>query len=383
MTRRQLLILVAALAVLAAVGAWIMQSQRTAWGPGDSRIGQRLVPGLKLEDVAQVALSDATATLNLVRHEGGWIAKERADFPVEAERVSTLLMKLVELKIVQAEPLPAAQRARLELAEPGAADAAGVGTRLELKDGAGKQIARLLLGKKVAARTAAAGPSPEQGVPTGRYVMPGTDTGSVVLVSDPLGTAEAKPEAWLSKDLIRADQIRSITAAGFDGKERFSLSRATDSYDWKLAGGGKPDLQKAQDAVGSFQSMSLIDVVADPGSAAAGLERPIVIRARTQDGLTYTLRVGSKTADDRYYLAIALSGDPATTRTAGKNETAEEKEKQDKAFAENRAKLMEKLEREKKLERWTYLVAKSAVEPVLRERAQLLPEKKAKDGKKS
>ncbi|OGA27233.1 MAG: hypothetical protein A3I01_04940 [Betaproteobacteria bacterium RIFCSPLOWO2_02_FULL_65_24] len=380
MTRKQFLILVAALAALAAAGAWIMQSQRTAWGPGDSRIGQRLVAGLKLEEVAEVALRDASATLTLVRRDGTWVIKERADFSADAERVRELLLKLVELKIVQAEPVAQAQRARLELAEPGAAAGTGAGTLLELKDGTGKTMARLLLGKKVTARTAAEGPSPEQGVPTGRYVMPGTETGSVALVSDPLGAAEAKPDAWLSKDLIRAERVRTITASGPDGRQRFSLSRETESYDWKLAGGGKPDLQKAQDALNPLQGMSLSDVV--PDSAATGLDRPIVIRAQTLDGVTYTLRVGSKTAEDRYFISISVNGELAAARTAGKSETAEEKEKQDKAFAENRARLLEKLEREKKLERWTYLVARTAVEPLLRERAQLLPQKKAKDSKK-
>jgi hypothetical protein len=382
MTRKQFLILVAALAALAAVGAWIMQSQRTAWGPADSRIGQRLVAGLKLEDVAEVALRNASATLTLVRRDGAWVVKERAEFSADAERVRELLLKLAELKIVQAEPVAEAQRARLELAEPGAAAGTGAGTILELKDGRGKSMTRLLLGKKVTARTAAEGSSPEQGVPTGRYVMPGTETGSVMLVSDPLGAAEAKPDAWLSKDLIRADGVRSITASGPDGRERFSLSRQTDSYDWKLAGGAKPDLQKAQDALSPLQGMSLSDVVPDPGSAAAGLDRPIVIKAQTVDGVTYTLRVGSKTADDRYFVSISVSGEPAVARTAGKSETAEEKEKQDKVFAENRTRLLEKLEREKKLGRWTYLIARNVIEPLLREHAQLLPEKKPKDVKK-
>ena len=318
----------------------------------------------------------------MYKRQGTWVIKERSDFPADAERVRELLLKLAELKIVQAEPVAASQRARLELAEPGAAAGTGAGTLLELKDGTGKTMTRLLLGKKVTARTEAPGPSPEQGVPTGRYVMPGSQTESVALVSDPLGAAEAKPDAWLSKDLIRAERVRSITASGPDGRERFSLSRETESYDWKLGGGGKPDLQKAQDAVGSLQGMSLADVVPDPGSAAAGLDRPIVIRARTLDGVTYTLRVGSKTADDRYFVSISVSGEPVAARTAGKSETAEEKEKQDKAFAENRARLLEKLAREKKLDRWTYLVARTAVEPLLRERAQLLPEKKPKDGKK-
>ena len=380
MTRKQFLILVAALAAFAAAGAWIMQSQRTAWAPADSRIGGRLVAGLKLEDVAQVALRDAVSTLTLMRRDGAWAVKERADFPADAERVRELLLALIELKVVQTEPVAQAQRARLELAEPGAA--AGAGTLLELTDGAGKSMARLLLGKKVTTRTAAAGPSPEQGVPTGRYLLSGTETGSVALVSDPLGAAQAKPDAWLSKDLIRAERVRSVAATGPDGRERFALSRETESYDWKLAGGGKPDLQKAQDAVSALQGMTLSDVVPDPASASAGLDRPIVVKAQTLDGVTYTLRVGSKTADDRYFISISVGGEPAATRAAGKNETAEQKEKQDKAFAESRVRLLQNLEREKKLERWTYLVARAAVEPLLRERAQLLPEKKARDRKK-
>ena len=130
MTRKQLIFLIAALAVLAAAGAWIMQSQRTAWEPGDSRIGQRLVAGLNLEDVVEVALRDASATLTLVRRDGGWVVKERADFQADAERVRDLLLKLVELKIVQAEPVAPAQRARLDLAEPGAAAGTGAGTLL-------------------------------------------------------------------------------------------------------------------------------------------------------------------------------------------------------------------------------------------------------------
>jgi len=64
MTRKQFLILLAALAVLAAAGAWLMQSRRTTWTSADARIGQRLLAGLKVEDVAEVGLRDGAATLN-------------------------------------------------------------------------------------------------------------------------------------------------------------------------------------------------------------------------------------------------------------------------------------------------------------------------------
>lgn len=376
MTRKQFFVLLAALVVLLAAGLLLMRSQQSAWKPGDSRIGQRLMPGLKLEDVATVSIRDPDATLTLARREGGWRVKERADFPADADRVRELLLRLVELKVVQTEAVAEAQRARLQLLEPGAAQE-GAGTRIELKDGGGAVLARLLLGKKVTAMVAGAAFGPETGVPTGRYAMTGDESGTVVLVSEALAQAEAKPGSWLSKELIRVERAKSISASGPDGKQRFAVSRDSEASDWKLAGGGKPDPGRVQDVASALASLSLADVVAEPAKADTGLDRAVVVKARTFDELAYTIRIGAKARDDRYYAAISASGDPPAARSAGKGESAEEKAKQDKTFEERRAKLAERLAHEKALERWTYLVPGSSIEPLLRERAQFLPEKKA------
>ena len=376
MTRKQFFVLLAALVVLLAAGLLLMRSQQSAWKPGDSRIGQRLMPGLKLEDVATVSIRDPDATLTLARREGGWRVKERADFPADADRVRELLLRLVELKVVQTEAVAEAQRARLQLLEPGAAQE-GAGTRIELKDGGGAVLARLLLGKKVTAMVAGAAFGPETGVPTGRYAMTGDEPGTVVLVSEALAQAEAKPGSWLSKELIRVERAKSISASGPDGKQRFAVSRDSEASDWKLAGGGKPDPGRVQDVASALASLSLADVVAEPAKADTGLDRAVVVKARTFDELAYTIRIGAKARDDRYYAAISASGDPPAARSAGKGESAEEKAKQDKTFEERRAKLAERLAHEKALERWTYLVPGSSIEPLLRERAQFLPEKKA------
>ncbi len=376
MTRKQFFVLLAALVVLLAAGLLLMRSQQSAWKPGDSRIGQRLMPGLKLEDVATVSIRDPDATLTLARREGGWRVKERADFPADADRVRELLLRLVKLKVVQTEAVAEAQRARLQLLEPGAAQE-GAGTRIELKDGGGAVLARLLLGKKVTAMVAGAAFGPETGVPTGRYAMTGDESGTVVLVSEALAQAEAKPGSWLSKELIRVERAKSISASGPDGKQRFAVSRDSEASDWKLAGGGKPDPGRVQDVASALASLSLADVVAEPAKADTGLDRAVVVKARTFDELAYTIRIGAKARDDRYYAAISASGDPPAARSAGKGESAEEKAKQDKTFEERRAKLAERLAHEKALERWTYLVPGSSIEPLLRERAQFLPEKKA------
>ena len=71
-----------------------------------------------------------------------------------------------------------------------------------------------------------------------------------------------------------------------------------------------------------------------------------------------------------------MTGNFPKERTPGKEEKAEDKEKLDKEFAESRKKLEEKLKSVKAFEKWTYVVSKWTVDPFLKERKDLLVEKK-------
>ncbi len=377
MSRKQFLIALAVLAVLAAAGAGVIVSDRSGWNTTDSRAGQKVVAGLRISDVAEIAIRDAAGELHLVRGESGWSVRERAGFSAETDRIGELLVKLAELKVVQSEPLPESQRARLELVEPKDKAGQGAGTLLELKDAKGGTLARLLLGKKVLKSTTVASLGRGEAEATGRYLTAGSDAGTMLVVAEPLTQVEAKPDAWLVKDLIRADGARSITSSK-DGKLRWTVTRERESADWKLAGSAeKPDLQKATDLASSLNWVNLVDVVADPAKVDTGLDHAVVIKAETFDGPSYTLRIGNR-AGDNYYVRVAVSGEPRKTRAPAKDEKAEDKAKKDKEFEEQRKKLVEKLEREKKLDKWTYLVGKNVVEPLLRDRSQLMPEKKKK-----
>lgn len=378
MNRRQFLIALAVLVVLAGAGAGIVLSERASWKSADSRSGQKLIADLRIDQVAEIGVRDAAGELHLVRGEAGWSVRERAGFAAETDRVAELLVKLAELKILQSEALPDAQRARLELVEPGN-KAQGAGTLLELKDTKGATLARLLLGKKVIKSAAVASLSRGEAEATGRYLTQGVDAGTMLIVAEPLAQVESKAEPWLVKDLVRADGAKSI-AASKNGNLRWRVTRDSESLDWKLTGSGeKPDLQKATDLASSLGWVNLVDVVADPAKVDTGLAHAVVIKAETFDGPSYTLRIGNR-AGDNYYVGVAVAGEPRKTRVPAKGEKVEDKAKNDKDFEERRAKLVERLEREKKLEKWTYLVGKNVVEPLLRDRAQLLPEKKAKKG---
>ncbi len=374
MNRRQFLLALAVLAVLAAAGAAVVLSERAAWTAADSRAGQKVIAGLRLSEVAEIAILDPAGELHLARGEAGWSVRERAGFAAETDRIAALLVKLAELKIVQSEPLPESQRARLELLES-KDKAAGAGTLIELKDAKGGSLGRLLLGKKIVKSSPVASLSRGETEATGRYLTAGGEAGTMLAVGEPLTEVESKPELWLVKDLLRVDGAKSISSSK-DGRQRWSVTRETESADWKFAGSKeKPDLQKATDLASSLGWVNLVDVVADPVKADTGLDHAIVIRADTFDGISYTLTVGNK-AGDNYYVRVAVAGEPRKTRTPAKGEKAEDKAKNDKEFEERRKKLIENVEREKKLERWTYLVAKNGLEPLLRDRPGLMPEKK-------
>src|SRR5256885_3510474 len=241
-------------------------------------------------EFAEVATVDRAGELHLVRGEIGWSVRERAGFAADTDRIAALLVKLAELKIVQSEPLPESQRARLELLEP-KGKAAGAGTLVELKDAKGGSLGRLLLGKKTVKSSPVASLSRGEAEATGRYLVAGGEAATVLAVGEPLAEVESGPEQWLVKDLLRADGAKSISSSK-DGKQRWSVARETESADWKFTGSKeRPDLQKATDLASSLGWENLVDVVADPAKADTRRDHAIVIKADTFDGPTYILRV--------------------------------------------------------------------------------------------
>jgi hypothetical protein len=370
MSRKQFLVAVAVLVVLAAAAGGVALSDRSAWTNTDARAGQKAISGLKIADVAEITIRDSSGELHLQRGVSGWTVRERADFPADTDRVAAMLVALAEAKVVQSEPVPESQRARLELVEP-KDKAAGAGTVVELKDAKGGTLGRLLLGKKIVKPSAMASLGRPETDATGRYVLAGDDAKTMLALGDPLLQAVANPQIWVVKDLLRVEGSKTISSS-----KGWTVSRNTEGMDWKLGGSGQtPDLQKATDLSSSLGWVNLVDVVADPAKADTGLDHPVTIQSRTFDGLTYTLKIG-KPADSNYYVRFAVAGEPPAKRTPGTNEKAEDKAKKDKDFDDRRKKLLEKVQGEKKLEGWTYLVAKTTVDPLLRDRAQLLPEKK-------
>ncbi|MEN3352027.1 MAG: hypothetical protein V7640_185 [Betaproteobacteria bacterium] len=372
MNRKQFLILFLALIVLGGAGLALFWQDISDYRASGAKIGAKLLPGLKVGDVAQMQLRDAKSSVTLVRKDR-WVVQERNGYPADFKMISDLIIKLADLKVVQADSIGEALLPRVELLEPGKGE--GAGTQVELKDAAGKTLANVVLGKKILKKDPG-NPLPiaQDGVPAGRYVRTLGGKDRVVVVSDPLAIAEAQPGRWLDKDFFKADRIRTLAVAN-EGRTPWKITRDVEWGQWKFAGGGGDlDPSAAVGAVNALGNLTFSDVALDAkpeqGSAST------TVTADTFDNLIYTLRIGKPKTGEDYLVGVSVSGEPPRERQPEKDEKAEQKAQRDKDFAESRKRLESRLAREKALAQWTYVVDAKQIAPLLKTREQMVARRK-------
>jgi hypothetical protein len=378
MNRNQLILLLVALAVIGGAGLVLLQRHQKSWTESEQQIGQKLFKNYQFNDVAAIHIKGDT-DLTLARKDDGWHVEQRGSYPANVTQIRELLIKMGDMKVVQSDPIGASQLARLHLAEPG--KGAEAATLLEFKDAQGKTLQSLLLGKKHTREQPerpARMPFGEEGFADGRYVMLGGDTKTLLTISDALNNVDPKPAEWLDKDFFKLDKPQSVSFVSTNASNSWTLSRATESAPWVLAdlkAGEVLDSNKVSSLSSSLSYPSFVDVAADPAPDKTGLDKPLTVTIQTFDHFTYTFKIGHKTPENDYNLNLAVTADIPAARAPGKDEKADEKTKLDKEFQEKTKTLQDKLNKEKALAKWTYLVNTWLVDPFIRDRAQLMVEK--------
>jgi hypothetical protein len=288
---------------------------------------------------------------------------------------------LGDLKVVQSDSIGPSQLARMHLAEPGkGADSAVL---LELQDAQGKPLQSLLLGRLHMHESERPSPGPfggGEGFPDGRYVMLAGDPKIVLTISDALSSADPKPAGWLDKDFFKIEKPLVISFVSTNATNSWKVSRATDSSPWALAepkAGETLDSNKVSTLSSALSYPSFVDVVADAAPDKTGLDKPLIVTLETADHFTYTLKIGHKTPENEYNLNFAVTADIPAARTPGKDEKADEKTKLDKEFQDKTKQQQDRLKNEQSLASWTYLVSTWMVDPLIRDRSQLMVDKAA------
>jgi len=350
MNARIALVLVALLVVLGG-GALVYRYQESARRPENvGTLGRPLLKDVQVANIASIRIVEPQATLTLQRKDDGWGIAERRGFPADLAKVREFVLKLIELKVGQSEPIGEKDRARLNL------DARA--TQVELNGADGKPLAKLVVGKKYFKREVE---NPEKTPADGRFVgLPG-EAGTVYIVSDPLAQASAKSADWIDRTSFEVEKVKTLEVRLANG-ERWRLERAADNADWKLAG-ARPDEKldggRANAASYSLSMLELADVAPDDAKDT-GLDKPALIDASTFDGLAYSIKVG-RPEGDNYYVRFSASGS-APAEASGPD-------------AERIKKLRERAPREKLLQEYVLLIPKSKLEDTLKPRAELLEKK--------
>jgi hypothetical protein len=267
----------------------------------------------------------------------------------------------------------------MDLLPPG--QGSNTATQIELRDGAGKILKSLLLGKKhlqKSSRPSPFGESDEGGWPDGRYVMADPKSGKVALVSDAMTDLEPQAEHWINKDFFRVENARSLEVDYPEATNSWRLTRESESGPWALAdarAGERLDPGKLSAMSNPLAAPTFNDVSIGSSPAQTGLDRPTTIKIGTSDGFAYRISIGAKT-NDTYFMTVGVNGDLPKERVAAKDEKPEDKAKLDKEFADRLKKLEAKLTQEKNFEKWTCLVSSWTIEPLLKKRSELMEEKK-------
>jgi hypothetical protein len=347
-------ILVVLLAVLGGT-ALVYQRQEKARRPANAAtLGQVLFKDLKAADIASIRITEAKNVLTLERKDERWTIAERGGFPADFSRVREFVLKAIELKAGQSEPIGEPDRARLNLDNSG--------TQVEFRDAGGKPLGALIIGKKYFKREV---DNPEKAIGDGRFVLQPADPKTVYLVADPLIQATAKTGEWIDRASFQVEKVKTLDVKFPEGGGGYRIERNADNADWKLAGlkpGEQLDVSKANAASYSLSLLELADIL-PKDSNDTGLDKPIEINAITLDGLTYNIKVG-KLQGDNYFTTFTSSGSV----------------KPDPKDAERTKKLEERQPREKMLQNYVLLVPKGRLEDTLKKRPEFLQKKE--DGKK-
>jgi hypothetical protein len=301
-------ILVVLLAVLGG-GALLYQDREAARRPANAAaLGQKVIPELKAASIASIRIVEPKATLTLQRTDQGWVVAERAGFPADLAKVREFVLKTIELKVGQSEPIGEKDRARLNLD--------GSGTQLELNGADGKPLAKLAVGKKYFRREVE---NPDRVPADGRFIMRADNPATVYIVSDPLVQASARSAAWIDRSAFKIEKVKTLELRYPDGSG-WRIERSGDNADWTLSGvkpGEKLEITKANAASYSLGLLELADV-APADAKDTGLDKPTLINVSTLAGVSYTIKVG-KAEGENYFVSFTSSSEQPQDKLLSKH----------------------------------------------------------------
>lgn len=368
MNKQQLVRLVIVAVVVICIGIVLNWVRYRAEEAARGTLGADVFPDFPLNDIHSIEMIGPDAAVTLATQDGIWQVRERYGYPADFEKLRELLISIKDLTVVQSVTAAPSQYGRLGLADLDDGESAGI--RLAFRDGDGSDVGVLVLGNPYHRN------DPQgMGWPIGRYIRVPRDTGDLVaLVANPFRRVQVNPREWLDNSFIEVADVVAASLSDDDGV-RWAIERDSVAADWRLKGfEPAPDQElkasTARSVADAFRYARFRDV-ADPrlSPAETGLDSPVVFTARTRDHVVYAIRIGEKTEDNHYYIAVHAAFEPPAAADAADNHGNADTEAPADEPPANRPQPGRAAAEEvnRKFGSWTYLVAAHTVDQVLRE----------------
>ncbi len=385
MNKRQVIILwVIAIALGAAVTAVKISQNQSTRSATKRSPGQTLFESFPANDAASIEIQGAASSVTLAKKDGKWVVAQRDGYPANSTFVNDFIRTLGELKITLGMEAGPSFAPRFGMDEA-ATKADSRGLTATFKDAAGKEIAKISLGKNIESGSA---PSPMGGgSAVGRYVRNHTDDSGFYAVSEMFPSVSDDAKRWLDSGFINLEKTKAITLSQPGKLETaWKLTRDDENAEFKLEGATATqvlDTTVTSPLKNLFSYARFEDVVPANKVAERTADGKRTAVIETVEGFTYTLHISpakpsaaapdaEPAATDNFLLTVEVAAEIPNERKKPEGEKPEDAKAADTAFAELQKILTEKLAKEKALAGVTFEVAKTTVDPLLKDRAALI-----------
>lgn len=376
MNKRQVIILwVIAIALGAAVTAVKLTQKDPSKSATHRAPGQTLFESFPGSDVTTVEIQGAAESVTLTKKDGTWTIVERDDYPANASSVNEFMRTLSELKVTRGMEAGPSFAPRFGMDES-SSNPAERGLSATFKDASGKPLAKVSLGKNI---ESGADPGPMGGATSvGRYIRNHADESGFYAISEMFPAVSTEPARWLADDFISPEKIKAISLSQKDKSDTaWKLTRETEEAEFKLEGAAPTEVldTTATSPLKSLFSYARFDDVVPAAkiterSAAEGKRNAMI---ETFEGFTYSLTITpEKGADDKLLMTVTVAAELPKERKKEQGEKPEDAKAKDEAFSQRVKTLTEKLDKAKLFAGRTFEVSKSTIDPLLKERAQLI-----------
>ena len=388
MNKRQVTILwVIAIALGAAVTAVKVSQNKSTTSATQRAAGQTLFESFPASEAATIEIQGAADTVTLAKKDAKWVVVQRDNYPANITFVNDFIRSLSDLKITLGMEAGPSFAPRFGMDES-ASKPADRGLTATFKDASGKEIAKVSLGKNI---ESGAAPSPMGGGNSvGRYVRNHADESGFYAVSEMFTSVSDEAPRWLDSGFISPEKIQSITLSQVGKAEpAWKLTRDGEEAEFKLDGATATEVLDTA-ATGPLKSLfsyaRFEDVVPAAKVAERAAEGKRTATIETFEGFTYTIHItptkpgtpppaspdAPPPAADNYLVTVDVTATLPKERKKEDGEKPEDAKTKDTAFAERLKSLTEKLAKEKAFAGTTFEVAKSSVDPLLKERDALI-----------